>query len=74
MVTQAFSCTPLEALAQPVPLVRRVLDARAFRHAYDEIEQAGEREGAPAPTGPMVEAVMELQAEALRRAKEKRGL
>lgn len=74
MVCEAFSCTPTEALAQPLPLVLEVLEARAFRTAYREVEEAGKYPGLPAPSGPMVEAVMECQHEALEQVKEKRGL
>lgn len=67
---EAFSCTPLDAYAQPLPLVLAVLEARAFRTAYQQIEEAEGREGATPPKGPMVDAVMACHAEALRRVKE----
>lgn len=74
MVTEAFGCTPLEAFAQPLPLVLAVLDARAFRRAWQQVEEADGRKGATPPKGPMVDAVMALQAEALKKVKEQRGL
>lgn len=73
MVTEAFACTPLEAYRQPVPVVRDVIDARAFRLAYRQVEEAAADEKLPQPSGSMVDAVMECQRESFNRVKEQRG-
>lgn len=70
MVAQAFDCTPLQAYRQPMTLVREVLEARAFRQAYEEIDAWDKREQNQQPRppqGPMADRVNECLREKAQR-------
>lgn len=72
MTCEAFSCTPTEALSQPVPTVLEVLEARSFRRAYQAVEDADASDDAVPPSGPMVDAVMACHKRAAREARLRR--
>ena len=57
-----FSCTPLEAMAQPLPLLVEIMETRAFVETWQRIEDARADETVRAPSGPITDLIMEFRA------------
>lgn len=63
-ICQAFGCTPVEALAQPMTLTLQVLEARRFAEAWRAINDAESDDDVP--DTPMVKLAGEVLAHRVR--------
>jgi len=67
-VCREFDCTPLEAFAQPLPMVIEILEARAFGSIYEATRNPVE--GEEAPSGFLADLVREFTRADVKRHKD----
>jgi len=58
-----FGCTPLEAMAQPYPLLMEIIETRAFTATWTRIEEARADDGVKPPSGPLTDLIMQMKAQ-----------
>lgn len=63
-VCEHFSCTPLEALAQPYTLTMHILEMRSYASTKRQIDDAEKQ--ADMPTGAIASMVVEITEELFR--------
>lgn len=70
-ICEEFHCTPLEAMQQPLALVRRILLLRNYAAAKGILDRPDVKQE-NLPDSPNIERVLEIQAELGRRRREER--
>lgn len=60
-ICEAFNCTPLEAIAQPLPLCLDIIEERAFAQAYYAVKDSKDGK---VPSTPMTRLVQQMAEEA----------
>lgn len=63
-ICEEFSCTPLEALAQPLGLTLDILELRQYARAWEQIQAAqDDRQVTPAARALVAPVLADLEAE-----------
>jgi hypothetical protein len=61
-ICEVFGCTPLEAMAQPYPMLMEIIETRAFVSTYEAIEAARADNDVRPPDGPVTDTIMQFRA------------
>lgn len=69
-ICEEFSCTPSEAIRQPLGLTLRIIELRAYARAKQALAEA--QSETDVPQTPAVEWVWEVEQELLRRRRMRR--